>query len=36
MSGDAAGFWILFGSTVGVLTIVVIGLLVYINLIDRE
>ena len=31
MTADAAGFWIVFGSGVGVLALLVIGLLVWIN-----
>jgi len=31
MNVDATWFWIVFGSGVGVLTLVVIGLLVWIN-----
>jgi len=35
VTGEAAAFWIFFGSTVGVLAIVVLGLLVWINSRDR-
>ena len=31
MNAEAAGFWIMFGSLTGVLAIVVLGLLIWIN-----
>ena len=31
MTSEAVGFWIFFGSTVGVLFLVVLGLLMWIN-----